>query len=782
MIKRAPFYVTGVSKVSTGNDPGLLQTPTSSNATQSRASDNIPLGECDNEQVHIPGAIQPHGVLLVVTLVDLRIIQASENCEALLRITHADIIGSFLSSVFGETNTTNIIENLSHQDRGNGSCHVLRLMVFDVAYDLFAHKSGDAIILEVEKVPFNGVSPLIDLYSGVRLMITKLQTTKTLLSFFDLVVSQIRDFTGFERVMVYKFLEDGSGHVIAEAKLASLGTYLDLHYPASDIPAPARRLFALSWLRHIPDVAYTPVRLMPELSPLTGEPVDMSAALLRSVSVIHRQYLKNMGTSSTMVMPLMKDGGLWGLISCIHHSGPRHLAHETRMAAEFLTHTLSLMMASKEDAEDLSYREHTKAALFNMMHSLTEEPNLHKGLGNIHAQHNVKEFIECGGAAVVTGDHITRLGNAPSERSVADLVSWLQSDTQVVFATDRLSQLYEPAKDFLDLGSGLLAIRLSKHRSDFIMWFRPEQATTVKWAGDPAKPVNLLETDRDIRLRPRGSFALWQQTVSGRSRPWSDFEIKAATDLKWGIVDVILSRTEKIERLNQELTDANSELNSFAYAASHDLKEPLRGITHLTGFLERSRENTLDGQGRSQLATIVRLTKRMDDLIDSLLHYAHIGRPDQAILECDLDKILDEALLTLQTRITESRALIQRPRPLPSVVGDSSRISEVLTNLISNAIKYNNKQECRVEIGWKEGNPTVFYVRDNGIGIADADREAIFQIFRRLHGRDEFGGGSGAGLTIARKVVQRHGGSMWIESVIDEGSTFWFTLSQHGSP
>ena len=166
-------------------------------------------------------------------------------------------------------------------------------------------------------------------------------------------MQRIRTFTGYDRVMAYKFAEDGSGQVVAEAKREDLEPYLGLHYPATDIPAPARRMFGLSWLRHLPDVNYVPAQLIPENHPVTGRPIDMSFAMLRSVSVMYSGYLKNMGVHSTMVMPLMKEGQLWGLISAMHHNGPRHVPYEARMAAEFLAHMLSLLMAAKEDAEVL---------------------------------------------------------------------------------------------------------------------------------------------------------------------------------------------------------------------------------------------------------------------------------------------------------------------------------------------------------------------------------------------------------------------------------------------
>ena len=261
---------------------------------------------------------------------------------------------------------------------------------------------------------------MLDLYSELRATISQLQATKSLQAFFDMAVAQIRHFTGFERVMAYKFLEDGSGHVMAESNAEGFEPYLGLHYPASDIPAPARRLFALAWLRHLPNVDYQPIPLAPEMNPTTGEPVDLSYAFLRSVSVMYSEYLKNMGVKATMVMPLMKDGKLWGLISCMHETSSRHVPYEARMAAEFLAHMLSLMMAAKEDAESFAYRLRMKEALDHMMLAVSERSDLHAGLAGGDGPASIATYIESGGAAVVTEEKVTCLGVTPPESAIRD--------------------------------------------------------------------------------------------------------------------------------------------------------------------------------------------------------------------------------------------------------------------------------------------------------------------------------------------------------------------------
>ena len=408
--------------------------------------------------------------------------------------------------------------------------------------------------------------------------------------------------------------------------------------------------------------------MVPELSPRTGAPVDLSYAILRSVSVMYTGYLRNMGVKASMVMPLMKNGVLWGLLACNHESAPRHVPYEIRMAAEFLAHMISLTMSSKEDAESSDYRSHMKDVLERLMRALHGNPDIHAALCAT-PDANIGQYIEAGGAALITEGQITTFGEAPSDEQVRKLANWLAGSDELVLASDRLAEHHPDAAAYAEIAAGVLAVRLSKRRADYVMWFRPEQAHTVKWAGDPKKPVHIDESDGSLRLSPRMSFAIWKESVKGRSKPWIACEIEAAADLRWGIVDVILARAEETELINRKLREVNRELDSFAYVASHDLKEPLRGINHLATFVQRKQ-----GDPDQHIETILKLTKRMDDLIELLLQYSRTGRVELMLEDVDLDVLVDEALQMLTKRVAESGVVIRRPGKLPVVRGDRVRL------------------------------------------------------------------------------------------------------------
>jgi len=250
-----------------------------------------------------------------------------------------------------------------------------------------------------------------------------------------------------------------------------------------------------------------------------------------------------------------------------------------------------------------------------------------------------------------------------------------------------------------------------------------------------------------------------------------------------GLIGVITDITEikktkqLLEKHNIELEQSNQELDDFAYTVSHDLREPLRGIHNFSAFLMEDYAEKLDYTGKMMLETLSTLSKRLDDQILAILNYSRIGRADLPTEETDMNSLLRDVLDSLQFSLDESHVAVWIPRPLPAVRCDKVRIAEVFQNLISNAIKYNDKIEKWIEIGYN-GDETkpVFYVRDNGIGIAEKHFKNIFKIFKRLHSKNLYGGGTGAGLTIVKKIIERHGGKIWLLSELSKGSTFYFTL------
>lgn len=274
-----------------------------------------------------------------------------------------------------------------------------------------------------------------------------------------------------------------------------------------------------------------------------------------------------------------------------------------------------------------------------------------------------------------------------------------------------------------------------------------------------------------VWVRGRGQ-AIWDQ----RGQPvrmagsMEDITVRKANE------DERRKMEEEREHLIEKLARSNEELDNFAYIASHDLKEPLRAIHNHCRFLLEDHEDALDDDGLRRVHRLMELSQRMERLTSDLLYFSRLGRDRMAFKETDLNDVIDDITCTLQDTLKEKNAVIVVPAPLPAIACDTVRVTEMLRNLVGNAIKYNDNSEKRVEIGYENSTRKVFYVKDNGIGIDEEYHDSVFRIFKRLHGRKKYGDGTGSGLTFVKKIVEQHGGKIWLQSKKGEGTTFFFTL------
>jgi two-component system, chemotaxis family, sensor kinase Cph1 len=753
----------------------------------------VSITNCDSEPVQTPGCIQSHGALLVLRPADMTILQASENAMAFLGIPAQALLGQPVATVLGEEHQARLRAYLRDEPTDRNP-----LYVFTQAgrgsmppLDVTVHTIAGVAIVELEVSSRNGEAEP-DYFALVKKTMVRLQETSSLQQFCNVVTQEIRALTGLDRVMVYKFHADDHGEVFAESRRADLSPWLGLHYPAEDIPKPARDIFSKTWVRPLPDVSGGLAELLPLVNPDTGMPLDMTYCALRGASVMYTEYLSNLNVTAGLTLPIRRGDKLWGLIACHHYSGPKHLLAPLRAACEFVAQVVSLQHQSAEDREAMGYRLHIDDVHQRVLAAASREGGL---CALTEGSATLSGGIDAGGVASLHNGRWWRIGATPSDAELNGLAVWISglpamaAGAKLVYATDRLGAQYPAATAFASVASGLLAASLSREGKQLILWFRPETLQTVNWGGNPQDKPTAMGS-HGPRLTPRRSFELFVESVYQRSLPWRDVELEAAARLRVQLAELVVSQAERLADLNAELSRSNEELDAFAYVASHDLKEPLRGIHKYAHQLLQDDALISDGENRRKLEGLTRLTIRMDGLLDSLLHFSRVGRADLRLQEIDFNAVLDEAIEMVGSRTAQNAPDFVVPRTLPVVTGDWVRCREVLVNLLSNALKYSDQAKRRIEIGYiarhdatprprcpEEAAPhTIFYVKDNGIGIAPEYFEQVFKMFKRLNGRDEYGGGTGAGLTIARKLVERHHGQIWLDSSPGNGTTFYFTL------
>ena len=760
----------------------------------SRIDADVSLTNCDREPIQTPNLIQPHGVLLAVSPKEYRILQVSLNTSEILGIEPESLIGVPLRKLLGAEQVGAIALCLSEDfDCINPLVLKLKRNGKELELNGVVHQRKGVIIVELEPLESSdrSLDRFVDFYQLVKRPLDKLRQTSTLREFSDGLAREVKQITQFDRVMIYRFAPDGTGTVISEAVEEELTPYLGLRYPATDIPQQARHLFTLKPSRFIPDVAYEPVGIVPELNPMTGELLDMSKTDLRGVSPFHIEYLNNMEVGATLVVSLTNNGRLWGLISC-HHQTAKKLSYKIRTVCEFIGQIASFELVAKEANEDLDYKMKLKSLQCQLTETISTADSLEASLKE-HPQ-RLLDLVGASGVALCFGGKLTLLGKTPTAEFVRELIKPLerQFEKDAIYHCDRLCEVYPSAGKVADTASGLLALLVSRVQKTFIVWFRPEEVQTVTWAGTPQK-LPARDEGGTLLLSPRTSFSLWRETVRQQSLPWKPCEVEAAIELRSSIVNIVLRKADELTKLNQELSRSNTELDAFAYIASHDLKEPLRGIYNYSSFLIEDYGEVLDESGVDKLNTLMRLTQRMDRLIDSLLHYSRLGRAELQLRSVNLNELVARVLEVTKASARDEQVKVFIPRSLPTVKCDRTQVNELFTNLISNGIKYNQAQQKIIEIGYlnpedpivlekmrsyPDNTPTktIFYVKDNGIGIRTKHLPLVFRIFKRLHTQKQYGGGTGAGLTIAKKIVERHRGEIWVRSVFEEGTIFYFTL------
>jgi chemotaxis family two-component system sensor kinase Cph1 len=733
----------------------------------------VNIDNCDQEPIHIPGQIQSHGFLIVINQ-SSQIEFISANTESFLQADPSKLLGKSITAIeeiIDYKMQPEFISNLLLFGKGDNfeQANPYEFKLSGFPFYLIISKSDNYYLLEFELV---GQDSALDIQKQMGKSLAAMLGDKSLTNLLHNSAQQIRSIIRFDRIMIYKFAEDGHGEVVSEAKADHLASWIGLHYPASDIPNQARELYKKNLTRLIADVAAQPSKILTSHS--ENDHLDLTNSQLRAVSPIHIQYLKNMGVASSFSISLMYKGELWGLIAC-HNYTARFIDYKARESAKLIGQILSSALEFRQDEEDQLLTDSFNKSVDKLSRLLVTNDTIAQAL--LHEDANLLDIVKASGALLIHDNTISHMGITPDPGQTEDLLVWIKENIKdSIYHTNSLSKDYPAATEFKGIASGMMVCTLSKDLSEFIIWFKPEIVQTIKWAGDPNKPFEFT-TDGKLQISPRHSFDLWMETVTGSSHAWSNLEIRSVKQLRDEIIYSLNQKANTLRLLNERLKLAYDELDTFSYTISHDLKNPLAVIKSYTQLLLR--DKTIGEQGTKFLTRIAFGAEKMQSLITEVLDYSRIGRSEIENSTIDAQSIINE-IIADQRMIYDSEHLKVHVGDLPNLTGEKTMILQVFTNLISNAFKYSQNAEYpEVFIDGKVINDEVRYcISDNGIGVDPKDHHRLFELFQRMENAKEIEG-TGVGLSIVKRIIEKHGGQIWIESEIGKGSTFFVTLKHY---
>ena len=742
---------------------------------------NVTAANCDEEPIHIPGSIQPHGFLVAVKPRSFTILYCSENCNSYFSLPIKDILGSNLNRFFSEEILANFTLHIGNSERALPRPFILTLN--GVTFSAITHQSSGYVIIEFE--PF--VEELVqvpDIFIQAGRFKYHPERADNLKELCEDIARETRNITGYDRVMIYRFDELYNGEVFAENKRDDLKPFLGLHYPNTDIPEQARQLFMRNALRLLVDVNYKPVPIYTlQETELEPDNIDLSLTTLRSFSPIHLEYLINMGVVATLNIAIVYKGRLWGLISC-HHYSPRNIPYHVRLATQLQTALLESQIAVREAADEFEFIKINNAKLNLLQGMLWEEgqdifTETYLGL--------LQDLLNADGVILAYNDILHYVGKLPSESTIPDLLKWLSLNSiDGSYTTESLSTQYPAALAYSDQISGLSYHKLDKNKN-CIVWTLKEQERFVSWGGNPEKAASVI----DIRkaLTPRKSFELWREQVKNKSRPWKVLEVDTARIICAEIqnhlrINFLKAQQKKGNDIDFKLLKATEELANMNWISTHDLKEPLRKIQLYASMILEKHGTEIPETVKLTVTRMKASAGKMQMLTEDLLNFSSINKEETNSINIDLNEVLNEVSNEVKNDLEHIAGKINIAK-LPVVKGHYILLTKMFINLVRNSIKFAKSDvPLLINIDYKvivlnkhDFPPSMtgpsyhcISISDNGIGFKPEYQKEIFRLFHRLNPRAYQG--SGAGLAISKKIIELCGGYIDANGEENNGAVF----------
>jgi chemotaxis family two-component system sensor kinase Cph1 len=719
--------------------------------------------ECHEEPIHIPGYIQSFGYLIGIDAESHSITFFSKNIEDIFTIESTEQLFdrklTDFSGVFNSITESDLYNSLPDFTKRENETYFDKIFIEGKEYHLSAFRSKKNIFLELEKVVVNPNKRISNKYDNIYIIDDEQEIWNQLLNTLARIVN-------YDRMMVYKFMMDGSGKVVAEKTNDHLESYLGLHYPESDIPIQARELYMKKRKRIFSNVHSETIPILSK----TKEALDLTYTASRGMSPIHGQYIKNSGASSSFSISIIVDDHLWGLVTC-QNSEPKHIDLEDRVQAGIFTALASNAYSSFRSKNELNYRLELNERALRLKAEFLKHNSLFDSLTENKAE--IRNFLEADGLAIIAEEKIVTEGTTPDIRTIQSIIQWAHGNTDdTIYLSRNFLKNHGETLGLDEKSAGVVIYFIDRSKNNVLIWFRKEFDEHINWAGNPKKKVDIIYKDGEEQqvVSPRTSFQLFTENIKGISRRWDSRNIVALQSIR----DLILETSHKnyitIKRLNDELKKVNEELDSFSYTISHDLGTPLTVMKLNAQMLLKTLTDTSE-KSRNKINSIIEEIDSMAEMMNDVLQLSRAKHSEIQLESLEtrrtIEKICENAKITFDS--PKSEIII---KDCPKVLADKTMLHQAFLNIINNAIKYSSQQENpRVEIeGTEEGDEVIYRISDNGIGIPEENKHRMFKIFNRMDNAKKFKG-NGVGLSIVHRIMKRIGGEVSYESN-EDGTCF----------
>lgn len=701
----------------------------------------VDLRNCVDEPIHIPGSIQPHGALVFLNGAG-RVEGWSANIDKLPGLAAPALGQAYARLGLPEAVVELIQEAREAAEGGESPVLVAAVAMGGKEFDCVVHVHQGRTVIEFERreVSTDTVAQFAIKAHG---SIDRLRRQKTIDGLLEDAVRRVRELTGFDRVMAYRFRSDDSGDVVAEARREDLVPYLHQRYPAGDIPPQARRLYVLNTLRMIADVGYHSVPLLG--APGTA-PLDMSFAVLRSVSPIHIEYLQNMGVGASMSVSIVINGRLWGLIAC-HHMGPKRVPYSIRMAADVLAQVIASTVQSIESRHEAELVERAAAVRTSLVESLLLEEDPLEAL----IAHADGLLASTQSQAMIAAQHGRVVCHGIDQALGEAIVAGLPAGAHDLLAWRGQADWPEALRPALDKWAGLLGLPYDPPSQGWCLLLRIEQVEQVAWGGKPDKSGQFGPMGE--RLTPRGSFDAWHETVRGCAHPWEDGTLTHARMMLGELARMSNARRAQLETTRAQLLAM----------LGHDLRDPLHSINMAGLVLEKTSVDDAADRKSTLGRRIQSSSNRMQRMIGQVLDMSRIDRGlalglslERVDLAALVEDMVEEARLAYPTIAYDLRCADPA-----FVMADAGRLGQVLSNLLSNA-RHHGEPNRPIRIRKRvEGGQAVVCVANAAAPIPAEMEATLFNPFKRSSlNNPRNRTGMGLGLYIAQQIVREHRGEL----------------------